>query len=163
MLLSERFDSVKESKTTTKVVVKGIDGIHYSVNYRLRDLYSYQMACARSACSYGEDSKAVEYYKGMFDCYGGERNIEFIDVRSKALAESEIIDRIRSFGLDALCGELTTQEVRDISKAMGLKNKNGRTLGVNAMSKRIKRLGYSLSDRHKIGGIWYRTLSRDEE
>lgn len=163
MLLGERFGFAEDDGTAPKVVVRSLDGIHYSVNYRLKDLYSYRMMCSRSACSYGEDSKAVEYYRMMFDCYCGERDIEFVDIRPKTLVESEIIDRINKVDLDSLCGELTAREVRDVFMAIGLKDKNGRTLGVNAVSKRIECLGYRLSDRHKIGGVWYRTLSRDAE
>lgn len=156
-LLGLLFD---KDKGTQRTVVRSLDGIHYSVNYRLRDLYSYQMACARSACSYGEDSKAVEYYKGMFDCYGGDRNIEFVDIRRKAPSESEIIDRIKEIDLSAFCGRLTSEKSKEMVGVIDVRDKNGRTLGINAISKYLPYAGYSLSDWHKANGSWYRMLEK---
>lgn len=153
MLLGERFGFAEDDGTAPKVVVRSLDGIHYSVNYRLKDLYSYRMMCSRSACSYGEDSQAVEYYRGLFDCYGGERDIEFVDIRSKAL--DGVSDTVRIAGVDLsgyLGRKLYRGQTNEVRKAIGIRNKNGELKRLQTLEASFLANGLSLkSGRDRRG------------
>lgn len=153
MLLGECFDCAKEGKTASNAVVRSLDGIHYSVNHRLRDLFSYRMMCARSACSYGEDSQAVEYYRKMFDSYCGEQGIEFVDIRPKAL--DGVSDAVRIAGVDLggyLGRKLYRGQTNDVRKAIGIRNKNGELKRLQTLEASFLANGLSLkSGRDRRG------------
>lgn len=146
------------------VLIERVDG-SYVLNSRLEDLYSYWLACADAAGSYGR--RAEGYYRDALRCYcGGDGpHIEFTRTDRVSIREREV-RRISQADISAyLDVELDVGRQVELANLLGVKDPNhrGRVLGIKGLKGYLEDAGYLVGCSHMHKGRRCRVITRRQQ